>query len=374
MEFNENARVYTARNDDLGKIDRIIIDPVADEVTQLVVRKGIFLPEEKIVPVSDIATATKERVELKDSARPDEYRPFDESRYVAVNPSGATDASGTPTPNPTIPSLAWYGPYGAPLPPELPYTRTVTARNIPERAVALEPESPVFSKDRDQIGTISEVITNEDGRATHLVINYDVPAPERAVPITFVQRIGDGGVHLSVDPTTVGALPPFDRDRYQRNNDSQAGSNGSDDRAAAAGDGHGLQRVLGDLVDLTLQIQHLRWNVDDDAETLREQLDDFDALVRAGCDAIAARMRTLGVAPDGRLNTVYQDLNYEPLGPGPYDKPTAIKAFTSRLARMAKRMHQVIDAADDTDPESAVVLRSLSDELLTWTNSFEVRV
>jgi len=41
---------------------------------------------------------------------------------------------------------------------------------------------------------------------------------------------------------------------------------------------------------------------------------------------------------------------------------------------MAKRMRQAIDAADDTDPESAVVLRSLSDELLTWTNSFEVRV
>lgn len=374
MEFKENARVYTARDDDLGKIDRIIIDPVADEVTHLVVRKGIFLPEEKIVPVSDIATATRERVNLKDGASFDEYQPFEESHYVAVNTSRGADVSGTVTAEPTIPPLAWYGPYGAPLPPELPYTRTVTARNIPERAVALQPESPVFSKDLDKIGTISEIIANEEGRATHLVINYDVPAPERAVPITFVQRIGESGVHLSVDSSTVSALPPFDRDRYTRDNNGQTGSNGPDDSATTVGGVHRLQRVLGDLVDLTLQIQHVRWNVDDDAETLREQLDDFDALVRAGCDAIAARLRTVGVSPDGRISTVYQDLTYKPLDPGPYDQPAAIKAFTSRLTQMAKRIREAISAADDTDPESAVVLRSLSDELLTWTNSFEVKV
>lgn len=374
MEFKENARVYTARDDDLGKIDRIIIDPVADEITHLVVRKGIFLPEEKIVPVSDIATATKERVNLEDGAGFDEYQPFEESHYVAVNTPHAADVSGTLAAEPAIPPLAWYGPYGAPLPPELPYTRTVTARNIPERAVALKPESPVFSKDLDEIGTISEIIANQEGRATHLVINYDVPAPERAIPITFVQRIGESGVHLSVDPSTVSALPPFDRDSYARQDNDQTGDNGSDDGVTTDGGAHGLQRVLGDLVDLTLQIQHVRWNVDDGAETLRGQLDDFDALVRAGCDAIAARLRALGVSPDGRISTVYQDMTYKPLDRGPYDKLTAIEAFTSRLARMAKRMRQAIDAADDTDPESAVVLRSLSDELLTWTNSFEVRV
>jgi starvation-inducible DNA-binding protein len=374
MEFKENARVYTARDDDLGKIDRIIIDPVADEITHLVVRKGIFLPEEKIVPVSDIATATKERVNLEDGAGFDEYQPFEESHYVAVNTPHAADVSGTLAAEPAIPPLAWYGPYGAPLPPELPYTRTVTARNIPERAVALKPESPVFSKDLDEIGTISEIIANQEGRATHLVINYDVPAPERAIPITFVQRIGESGVHLSVDPSTVSALPPFDRDSYARQDNDQTGDNGSDDGVTTDGGAHGLQRVLGDLVDLTLQIQHVRWNVDDGAETLRGQLDDFDALVRAGCDAIAARLRALGVSPDGRISTVYQDMTYKPLDRGLYDKLTAIRAFTSRLARMAKRMRQAIDAADDTDPESAVVLRSLSDELLTWTNSFEVRV
>ncbi len=374
MEFTENARVFTARDDDLGRVERVIIDPVADEITHLVIRKGIFLPEEKIVPVSDIATATKERINLKDNASPDEYQHFEESHYVAVDTSHPAEVSGSVAAEPTIPPLAWYGPYGAPMPPELPYTRTVTARNIPERAVVLEPKSPVFSKNLDEIGTVNEIIANDEGRATHLVINYDVPAPERAVPITFVQRIGEGGVHLSVDTSTLSALPPFDRDRYAWDNNGESGASGSDDPVTPLAGVHGLQRVLGDLVDLTLQIQHVRWNIDDDAETLREQLDDFDALVRAGCDAIAARMRNLGVTPDGRINTVYQDLTYEPLDPGPYDKSTALKAFTSRLARMAKRMRQAIDTADDTDPESAVVLRSLSDELLTWTNSFEVRV
>jgi hypothetical protein len=45
MELSEDARLYTARDQDLGKIDRIIIDPVADKVTHLAVRNGIILSE-----------------------------------------------------------------------------------------------------------------------------------------------------------------------------------------------------------------------------------------------------------------------------------------------------------------------------------------
>ena len=369
MEFTDNAHVYTARDEDLGKIERLIIDPVAEEVTHVVVRKGIFMPDEKIVPISDIATATAERVNLDSGARTDEYQPFEQDHYVMVNASDVGGAPGT-----TIPTLAWYGPYGAPLPPELPHTRTVTARNIPARAVALEPDSPVFSRDLDEIGTVDEIITNQEGMATHVVINYDLPAPQRAVPITFVERIGEGGVHLSVDSGTISALPPFDRDSRGHDDSGSTGSHDSDVPTTGVTNDHGLQRVLSGLVDLTLQVQHVRWNVDDDTEALRGQLDDFDALARAGCDEIAARMRAIGVPPDGRIATVYHDLKYEPLDQGPYDKANAIKAFTSRLARMATRMRQTIDDVDATDPESAVVLRSLSDELLTWTNNFEVRV
>ena len=60
----------------------------------------------------------------------------------------------------------------------------------------------------------------------------------------------------------------------------------------------------------------------------------FDA-TRPGADEIAARMRTIGVAPDGRIGTAYQDLLFDPLPSGPIDLPQAMGAFTRRLTEAA---------------------------------------
>lgn len=374
MEFFEEARVYTARDQDLGKIDRIVIDPVAGEVTHLVVRKGIFLPEDKVVPVSDIATATEERVNLRDGADPSGYSTFEEQMYVPINTDTDDDVPGNVKPAPNIPPIAWFGPYGAPVLPEMPHMKRVTARNIPERAVALAPDAPVMASDGSKIGTMQHVITDDDGRTTHLIVSHDIPAPAQAIPITFVERIGDGSVHLGVDPATISALPPFNRDDYADLIDLRDDPGAGERRTPSAEEDHRLQMVLNDLVDLTIQIQHVRWNIDDTADALRSQLDDFDALVRAGSDAVAARLRALGIAPDGRIDTLYRNLAYPPLSAGPYDTAAAIKSFSSRLARMASRIREAIETTTETDPDSAAVLRSLADELLTWTTNFEMKV
>src|SRR5665811_1362371 len=60
--------------------------------------------------------------------------------------------------------------------------------------------------------------------------------------------------------------------------------------------GYRLQLTLVDLIDLALQIQHVRWNLFGEP-ALRTRLDDFDGLVRAGADTVAGGLRELGVPP-----------------------------------------------------------------------------
>ena len=131
--------------------------------------------------------------------------------------------------------------------------------------------------------------------------------------------------------------------------------------------GYRLQLTLVDLIDLTLQTQHLRWNlVGHDA--LRSQLDDFDALVRAGADEVAARMRSIGIAPDGRVSTAYQDLLFDPLPSGPIDPPQAIGTFTRRLAQFGARIRESQDVLGQIDSASAAILTSISEEISNWTD------
>ena len=132
------------------------------------------------------------------------------------------------------------------------------------------------------------------------------------------------------------------------------------------GSGYRLQMTLIDLIDFALQIQHLRWNLFDEPE-LRSQLDDLGALVRAGSDSVAQRLRDLGLAPDGTVAAVYQDLLFEPLPSGPFDAQSATTVFAPRLDQMDNRLRGSITIIDDLDPESADVLETIADEVSAWT-------
>lgn len=138
--------------------------------------------------------------------------------------------------------------------------------------------------------------------------------------------------------------------------------------------GYRLQLTLVDLIDLTLQTQHLRWNLVDE-ERLRAKLDDFDALVRAGSDTVARRLRELGVAPDGRIGTAYQDLLFEPLPLGPLDAGTAVSAFSHRLTQFGYRVGETLQILEESeaDPESARILNALNEEIAGWAQEFTIR-
>lgn len=143
------------------------------------------------------------------------------------------------------------------------------------------------------------------------------------------------------------------------------------DRTAATEiGGYRLQLTLVDLIDLALQAQHLRWNVPDDRSDLRRQMDNFDALLRAASDNVAARLREIGVAPDGRIGTAFWDLLFEPLPAGPLEASAAVTAFIHRLTQFGDRLRESLDVVTGADPDSAGVLEALQTEIVTWTASF----
>jgi DNA-binding ferritin-like protein len=135
--------------------------------------------------------------------------------------------------------------------------------------------------------------------------------------------------------------------------------------------GYRLQMALIDLIDLTLQIQHLRWNLFDEPE-LRDQLDSLDALVRTGSDAVARRLNQLGIAPDGTVAAVYQDLLFEPLPSGPFDVQRATKAFAPRLDQLDHRLRGSVTIIDTLDPESAALLETIANEVSAWSRHLPI--
>ncbi|MGC7367981.1 DNA starvation/stationary phase protection protein, partial [Mycobacteroides abscessus subsp. abscessus] len=69
--------------------------------------------------------------------------------------------------------------------------------------------------------------------------------------------------------------------------------------------GGNLQKVLVDLIELSLQGKQAHWNVvGSNFRDLHLQLDELVDFAREGSDTIAERMRALDAVPDGRSDTV----------------------------------------------------------------------
>lgn len=213
MIIKEGTDVYTAADESVGSVDRVVLDPLTRDLSHVVVRKGIFFPEDKVIPVEAIATAAEERINLRSTVEADDLPPFEEHHFVPMvegeYPAGLQETAGIP--------LAYYGPYATLTPAFTSVTRTVTERNIPDRAVALQAGAPVIGRTNDVIGRCDEVIATASGVVTHMVIATEVvgvPAgritTRKAVPISWVEFATDEKVKLGVSGTMMDAVPAYD--------------------------------------------------------------------------------------------------------------------------------------------------------------------
>jgi starvation-inducible DNA-binding protein len=124
--------------------------------------------------------------------------------------------------------------------------------------------------------------------------------------------------------------------------------------------GEALQRVLVDLIDLSLLGKHAHWNVEGPHfRAVHLQLDEFVEQWRRLSDVIAERAITIGYAPDGQVGSVARSSSIEPWPAGPISDRAVIDGLTARLAIAVGRAR---DAMGD-----AAVRDSVTEDLLIET-------
>jgi uncharacterized protein YrrD len=217
MEFKQDADVYTAEGEEVGEVERVVLDPRTKKVTHIVVEKGILFTEDKVVPVSLVASATEERVELRQNAGDLEALPdFQERHFVNLSDKDLVRAEVPPN---YPPPMYWYPPlYGAPYAapmgyptyPHEPYVVEVE-QNIPEGEIALQEGAEVIGVEGDHVGDVDEVLTSpEANRVTHFVIKEGLLFKDKKlVPVEWVNRIDQDRIYLVVGSQTLENLPEY---------------------------------------------------------------------------------------------------------------------------------------------------------------------
>lgn len=219
MKFKEGTHIYTKDGEDVGEIDRVVLDPRTNEVTHVVVRQGFLFTEDKVVPIEWIDAAEEEVVTLREDIEDLDALPvFEQERYVVAN-SEVEDiwpATGATPPvySHPAPGTAWWqypgypgfvGPYiGDPA-----VRRTVRA--VPADEVALKEGADVITRDGEHAGTIDEVLLDDETeRATHFVIEQGLVSKERKlIPTAWVDKMHEGKVRLLVGSELLEDLKAF---------------------------------------------------------------------------------------------------------------------------------------------------------------------
>jgi uncharacterized protein YrrD len=212
MQFKEDAKVLTANGQEVGRVDRVVIDPKTKEATHVVVRKGLFFTEDKVVPISLIAAATEEQVTLREAAGDLQALPnFEETHFIPVHESElARPAAGAIY----APSLYSYPPFGGvmPYPAAIePAYITETEEHIPPGTVALKEGANVVSADGKHVGNVEQVLTDPQAdRVTHFVISEGLLLKERKlVPMGWVSGMDEKEVRLAVGSWLLDELRPY---------------------------------------------------------------------------------------------------------------------------------------------------------------------
>jgi uncharacterized protein YrrD len=216
MQLKEGMSVLARSGEEIGKINRFVLDPTTNEVTHIVIQKGWLLPEDKVVPFQVIGTATEDKVILNDDiGNFDELPPFEETYFVR-----ATDDDLRSTGDPAIlytPAYYWY-----PFHPGIGYPTygmgysvlppSETKRNIPENTVPIQEGTDVISSDGEHVGDVERLSVEPDSnKVTHFVISQGLLFKDRKlVPVHWVKSVEEDKVHLVVSTRLLERLPSYE--------------------------------------------------------------------------------------------------------------------------------------------------------------------
>jgi uncharacterized protein YrrD len=196
MDIPINVDVLCA-GETCGRSTYLIINPVNERVTHLVVAEEAFPNIERLVPVDTILASTPNSIQLRCSQTDlSEMNAFEETDFIEA---GQLESS-LPY---SVPYQVWpYAMYDAmPMPFE--------HEHIPAGEVAIRRGTPVKATD-GQVGKVDEFLVGpENDVITHLVLRegHLWGKKDITIPISEIDNIAEEAVYLKLDKKAIEALP-----------------------------------------------------------------------------------------------------------------------------------------------------------------------
>lgn len=197
FDFAIGTHVY-CQDGECGKLTRVVVDPNTLEMKELVVEKGVLFKKARVLPMTIVASASVEEIQL--AIHQDElenFPPYTEEEYQVI-----TDVDTRwPAYQEVLPNeLALQMMSNPDLQTRIdaPLLQEKIYQNPIDHLAVLKRGTPIYTLD-GEVGKLDRVITDSNSeQITHIIVRQGVLFVEYLpVPVSLVQEVRKNGIHLA---------------------------------------------------------------------------------------------------------------------------------------------------------------------------------
>lgn len=218
MQVKHDARVITNDGQDVGRIDRVVIDPRTRMPSHLVVCRGGLFATDRVLPIEWVGEAQVSELLLRIDPHELESLPtFEETSYVA-----GEQAEGIRSKDRGLYALPYY--YYPPVHAERKVAAflypDVYGQGLPMPVAHKDLDRPPYpdvgaramSGDSQYVGEVEDVIADADtGHVTHFVISRGLLVKDHIlIPLHWILSAPPDELRISVSARLIGRLPDWD--------------------------------------------------------------------------------------------------------------------------------------------------------------------
>jgi len=200
MDIPINAKVY-CQDKLYGHAQAVVLNPVKDIVTHVVVKEHKSPHTERLVPIDLIDASFTDNIHLKSNeSMLQSLPPFFEVEYIQTTVPHYFEIS----------DMAYDMAYMEPI--VVPEKKIIQEKtyHIPKDELAVSRGAKVYSVDREAIGQVDEFLVDENGHhVTHLILRegHVLGKKDVFIPVSEIDSIEEADLHLKLDKREVEKLP-----------------------------------------------------------------------------------------------------------------------------------------------------------------------
>lgn len=188
----------------LGAVDRFVVNPSSRLVTHVVIDRGAFFTEERVVPLEVLdQEPAGQALSLRLDVTPEDLPVLEHHHYVELDPQSRARlvphaARAYTWSNPVL-STSGYPAFPAVPPASAAIT---TDRNVPDDTLTIDEGTSVISADGVEVGTVRGMEVGDDERLKRLMDSGDLRR-RRSIPAHWIEGVAEDVVQLAINAATL---------------------------------------------------------------------------------------------------------------------------------------------------------------------------